>query len=118
MSVISREDAIAKIKDIPYVQEHPNIGLLFEEWLKSLPDADDGWISVEDRSPEIDMSYPHSDSYLVWYGGWDIPAIASYSNVNRFWTDHVTDPYWNVAPFYKVIAWRPLPPDFKPKEDR
>lgn len=83
-----------------------------------LPDANDGWIPVEDRSPEIDMSYPHSDSYLVWYGGWDIPAIVSYSNVNRFWTDHVTDPHWNAAPFCKVIAWRPLPPDFKPKEDR
>lgn len=118
MSVINREDAIAKIKDIPYVQEHPNIGLLFEEWLKSLPDADDGWISVEKRLPEIDMSYPHSDYYFVWYDGCDIPDIASYSNVNRFWTEHVTDPYWNAALFCKVIAWRQLPPAFKPKEDK
>ena len=52
MSAINREDAIAKIKGIPYVQEHPNIGLLLEEWLKSLPDADDGWIPVEDRLSE------------------------------------------------------------------
>lgn len=112
MSVISREDAIAKIKDIPYVQEHPNIGLLFEEWLKSLPDADDGWISVEDRLPKIGntvlatrfISKDHTYVDMSSYQGQDIGWKSNF------------DTYYGTNP-YKVMAWRPLPKPYKPKED-
>lgn len=102
MSAINRENAIAKIKDIPYVQEHPNIGLLFEEWLKSLPDAEDGWISVEDRLPE------ENGEYLVtrrscFYRYMD---IVRKSNCNS-----------DLPMASDIIAWMPLPKPYKPKED-
>lgn len=70
------------------------------------------WIPVSERLPEIDMSYPHHKNYFVQYdsGGMD---VASWSNVNRFWTNHVTEPYWNCVQFEKVIAWMPLPSSYK-----
>lgn len=74
------------------------------------------WIPVTERLPEIDMSHPHHENYLVQYdsGGID---VASWSNVNRFWTNHVTEPYWNCVQFAKVIAWMPLPESYKEVED-
>ena len=66
------------------------------------------WILCSDRNPIIDMTYPHSDDYLVKYesGGYD---IAHYSNYNRFWVHEITDPYWICAPYCKVAAWMPIP---------
>lgn len=126
MSLINREDTINYLmtnmnwhdEDGYTVEDAEEKRAIITDLINGVPDADDGWISVEKRLPEIDMSYPHSDYYFVWYDGCDIPDIASYSNVNRFWTEHITDPYWNAAPFCKVTAWRPLPPAFKPKEDK
>lgn len=126
MSLINREDTINYLmtnmnwhdEDGYTVEDAEEKRAIITDLINGVPDADDGWIPCEVRLPEIDMSYPHSDSYLVWYDGWDIPAITSYSNVNRFWTEHVTEPHWNAAPFCKVIAWRPLPPAFEPKEDK
>lgn len=70
------------------------------------------WIPVEERNPEIDMSYPHSECYLVTYedGALD---VARWSNVNPFWTDHVTEPRWWGQQFCKVVAWMPLPEPWK-----
>jgi hypothetical protein len=86
-----------------------------EEVLRSLPPAqpEPQWIPVSERVPYIDMSYPHSEHYLVQYDSGDMD-VASWSNVNRFWTDHVTKPYWNCVQFAKVIAWMPLPEAYKP----
>ena len=66
------------------------------------------WIPVTERLPEIDMSYPHHEDYLVQYDSGDMD-VASWSNVNRLWTDHVTEPHWNCVQFAEVIAWMPLP---------
>lgn len=79
--------------------------------IKDLPSAQQ-WIPCSERLPEIDMSHPHHEDYLVQYdsGGID---VASWSNVNWFWTDHVTEPYWNCVQFAKVIAWMPLPESYK-----
>lgn len=66
------------------------------------------WIPVTERLPEIDMSYPHHEDYLVQYDSGNMD-VASWSNVNRFWTDHVTEPHWNCVQFAEVIAWMPLP---------
>lgn len=73
------------------------------------------WIPVAERLPEIDMSYPHHEDYLVQYdsGGMD---VASWSNTNRFWTDHVTEPHWNCVQFAEVIAWMPLPEPYQEGE--
>lgn len=78
--------------------------------LKSIPK----WIPATDRLPEIDMSYPHHEDYLVQYDSGNMD-VASWSNVNRFWTDHVTEPHWNCVQFAEVIAWMPLPEP--PKEE-
>ena len=72
------------------------------------------WIPVTDRLPEIDMSYPHHEDYLVQYDSGNMD-VASWSNVNRFWTDHVTEPHWNCVQFAEVIAWMPLPKPWKEK---
>ena len=66
------------------------------------------WIPVTERLPKIDMSYPHHEDYLVQYDSGNMD-VASWSNVNRFWTDHVTEPHWNCVQFAEVIAWMPLP---------
>ena len=62
------------------------------------------------------MSYPHHKNYFVQYdsGGMD---VASWSNVNRFWTNHVTEPYWDCVQFEKVIAWMPLPSSYKEEQE-
>lgn len=75
-----------------------------------------GWIPVSERLPKIDMSYPHHEDYLVQYDSGDMD-VASWSNVNRFWTDHVTEPHWNCVQFAEVIAWMPLPEPWKGEED-
>jgi len=74
------------------------------------------WTPVSERLPPIDMSYPNAKDYLVYYehGYYD---IASYSNINRFWHEHTTAPYWNCGQYCKVIAWMPLPEPFKESED-
>jgi len=36
---ISRQAAISHVDDVPYIKEHPNVGLLWEAWIESLPSA-------------------------------------------------------------------------------
>lgn len=83
-----------------------------DEYRERLDKANDlmqkQWIPVTKRLPEIDMSYPHHEDYLVQYDSGNMD-VASWSNVNRFWTDHVTEPHWNCVQFAEVIAWMPLP---------
>lgn len=70
------------------------------------------WISCSEMLPSIDMSYPNAKDYLVYYehGYYD---VASYSNINRFWHEHTTKPYWNCVQYCEVIAWQPLPEPYK-----
>ena len=74
------------------------------------------WIPVSERLPPIDMSYPNANDYLVYYehGYYD---VASYSNINRFWHEHTTEPYWNCGQYCKVVAWMSLPEPYKESED-
>ena len=37
--LISRRAAISHVDDVPYIKEHPNVGLLWEAWIESLPSA-------------------------------------------------------------------------------
>lgn len=74
------------------------------------------WIPVEEQNPEIDMSYPHSECYLVTYEGGTLD-VARWSNVNPFWTDHVTEPRWWGQQFCKVVAWMPLPPSYRERSE-
>ena len=74
------------------------------------------WIPCSERLPEIDMSYPHYVCYLVQYDSGNMD-VASWSNVNLFWTDHVTEPYWNCVEFAEVVAWMPLPTPYQEDAD-
>lgn len=74
------------------------------------------WTPCSEMLPPIDMSYPNAKNYLVYYehGYYD---VASYSNINRFWHEYTTEPYWNCQQYCKVVAWMPLPPAFKESEE-
>lgn len=37
--VIYRQQAIGMVDDVPFIKEHPNIGLLWKAWLEDLPSA-------------------------------------------------------------------------------
>ena len=37
--LISRQAAISHVDDVPYIKDHPNIGLLWKAWIESLPSA-------------------------------------------------------------------------------
>lgn len=94
---------------------------IISDLLDGIPPADvkpvvkGEWIPVTERLPEIDMTFPHSEWYLVQYedGYMD---VASWSNVNRFWTDLVTEPHWNCAQFQTVVAWMSLPEPYRKEE--
>ena len=53
--LISRQAAISHVDDVPYIKEHPNIGLLWKVWIESLPSAQPErkkgrWIPVDSHS--------------------------------------------------------------------
>lgn len=115
--LISRQAAIDAIEayfgDLPIMGHYDMLQLI-----KKLPSAqpEQRWIPVTEMVPWIDMSYPHHEDYLVQYDSGDMD-VASWSNVNRFWTDHVTEPHWNCVQFAEVIAWRELPKPWKGEDD-
>ena len=37
--MISRQAAISHVDDVPYIKDHPNVGLLWKAWIESLPSA-------------------------------------------------------------------------------
>ena len=74
------------------------------------------WIPCSERLPEMDMSYPHHEMYLVQYDSGNM-AVIPYSNTNLFWTHMVTEPYWLHAPYAEVIAWMPLPEPYRGGKD-
>ena len=37
--LISREVALTHIDDVPYIKDHPNVGLLWKAWIENLPPA-------------------------------------------------------------------------------
>lgn len=86
------------------------IGRVIEE-INIMPKVGE-WTLCSEMLPPIDMSYPNAKDYLVYYehGYYD---VASYSNINRFWHEHTTEPYWNCEQYCKVVAWMPLPEPYK-----
>lgn len=121
--LISRQAAIAtaisgRVRTLPTTEDGEDWIRVNEvrESLLNLPTASPRWIPVTERLPKIDMSYPHHEDYLVQYDSGDMD-VASWSNVNRFWADHVTEPYWNCVQFAKVIAYMPLPKPWKGEDE-
>ena len=37
--LIRRQAAISHVDDVPYIKEHPNVGLLWKAWIENLPSA-------------------------------------------------------------------------------
>ena len=46
--LISRQSAISHVDDVPYIKEHPNVGLLWKAWIESLPSAQPEIIRCKD----------------------------------------------------------------------
>lgn len=133
MSVINKEDAIKAFEAIdemypyripgkPETYDHYNEGWSDAtdkavQAIEALPDADGGWIPVEERLPEEDhwlggSGKQFSDNVLV--------SIINRDDEDE-WVDisQTIDGNWTLElPRHcKITAWRPLPPAFKPKED-
>ena len=73
------------------------------------------WIPCSERLPELDNSYSNSKEYLVQWDNGRID-ITRYSNVNIFWQNETTEPYWKGEQYSKVVAWMPLPEPYKGEE--
>ena len=62
LDTISRQAAISHVDDVPYIKEHPNVGLLWKAWIESLPSAqpEQRWIPC---TPDTMPS--ENDAYIV-----------------------------------------------------
>ena len=49
--LISRQAAISHVDDVPYIKEHPNVGLLWKAWIDSLPSAQPEHIRINLNEP-------------------------------------------------------------------
>ena len=83
-------------------------------FLESRPPAQQ-WIPCSERLPKLDNSYPNSKEYLTQWDDGRID-ITRYSNVNIFWQNEITEPYWKGEQCSKVIAWMSLPDPYKGEE--
>ena len=54
--LISRQAAISHVDDVPYIKDHPNVGLLWKAWIESLPSAqpEPKWIPCDKGEPDED----------------------------------------------------------------
>ena len=59
--LISRQAAISHVDDVPYIKDHPNVGLLWKAWIESLPSAQPEIIRCKDCRYYQDNNdgYPH-----------------------------------------------------------
>ena len=132
MSVINREDAIKALEDVgaifpyripgvtetyrPYNEAWNDAIDEAEKAIETLPDADDGWIPCSKRLPEEDdyNSCIECPDGAVWYFTENgTMGIGYYYESTKEWS--TTD---DLKTDGKVVAWRPLPPAFRPKEDK
>ena len=105
---ISRQAAINYVDDIPYIKEHPNLGLIWKEWIEALPSAEPEpqWIPVSERLPE-------NDKRVLATTAWGDVTIAEriYPPINdTCW--FIQDGNTN-ATIDDVVAWMPLPEPYK-----
>jgi len=56
---ISRQAAISHVDDVPYIKEHPNVGLLWEAWIESLPSAQ--------SKRKVGEWIKNNNDYFDWY---------------------------------------------------
>ena len=117
---ISRQAAISHVDDVPYIKDHPTVGLLWKAWIESLPSAqpEQRWIPCSERLPEEygeflvtmtekakakDLGFDIDETYIMKMrynsNGWQLPRRI---------------PSWiNKAVKDEVLAWMPLPEPYK-----
>ena len=75
--LISRQAAISHVDDVPYIKDHPNVGLLWKAWIESLPSAQppkeipkrvlwSGWKGYRDtryKCPNCEKPVRNDDAY-------------------------------------------------------
>ena len=98
--LISRQAAISHVDDVPYIKDHPNVGLLWKAWIESLPSAqpEQRWIPCSERLPE-----PRID---VWCNS-DMGQMVGYYEENV--------ETWYGRDYLELIvtAWMPLPEPYR-----
>lgn len=61
---ISREEAIKYVDDVPYIQDHPNEGLLWKAWIEQLPSVRTQYAQgYNDAKREIALSGEYERAY-------------------------------------------------------
>ena len=120
--LISRQAAISHVDDVPYIKDHPNVGLLWKAWIERLPSAqpEQRWIPCSERLPEEDTEVLISYRYKEGEGDTDHVNIdiTSYGTVCFGGREIHTLKEWR-QPFdyfhanYEVIAWMPLPTPYR-----
>lgn len=70
---------------------------------------DDGWIPVEKRLPDVSVMYSENVLTAVEWDDGDITCDIGWYNKYGVWSED--------SDSHKVIAWRPLPAPYRPKEE-
>ena len=100
--LISRQAAISHVDDVPYIKEHPNVGLLWEAWIESLPSAqpEQRWIPWDSgKFPEESGTY----TVTAYDGATKRVTYAKYQKRLKRWELTGARAYW------RVLAWQPKP---------
>lgn len=101
-----------QIKDMQFClrEKSRECGELRRE-LQKLKNKEDGWISVEERLPEVSRRIEEDDEcpeYNVTIQGAEKSTTLKYSPDDSTWFD-------DLGYTYPVVAWRPLPEPYQPE---
>ena len=109
--LISRQAAIEAVGDVPYIKEHPNVGLLWKAWIESLPSAqpEQRWIPCSEKLPDI------GELVLITQNRGDGDKTVETAYLT---SDGPNDLYWSIELFKSretdvVLAWMPLPEPYR-----
>ena len=121
--LISRQAAISHVDDVPYIKEHPNVGLLWKAWIESLPSAqpEQRWIPCSERLPDEHewlgtkkFGTTISNEVYVTFEAPDGQRFAehiSFQNGKLSPVDEQRMKVWFKGA--KPIAWMPLPEPYR-----
>ena len=62
VDLIDRQAAISHVDDIPYIKEHPKVGLLWKAWIESLPSAQPD--HLREATKKVDYKTDHGYMWL------------------------------------------------------
>lgn len=127
--LISRQAAISHVDDVPYIKDHPNVGLLWKAWIESLPSAqpEQRWIPFKTRP----LTKEEKEEHPEWDGILDckLPddgqrilvnvSVRGHESVqyDEFYTDDGSylDSGYEIGT--EATAWMPLPEPWRGERD-